>query len=399
MFRYSITDEDYLDMSRHILKKRRGSKTAAILKLLLKTVVQMGVAVFLIFFYNAQVEAWLKWTVGILSVLWALLSLFQFFFTDTRAKMLLTQAKNNAGSADFWKEHHLDAADDRLRLSYGAARLELSFSEVTAIEETDALYLIFRGRDLFELIPKRALSDSDWAAFREKILSGRERVAAERAAGFKKVLLEEASFAKYLTLTREELAEKTVKMKRLSLRYPFGWSVSMAFGLFFPLGLAIYSVIGGSWPAAALCMAAFLLFNMRFFVIFTPSYKQLIQNKLPEPGEEGYLLALKDRTVYLVTSSNAISASLAGLKKQIAGEDGLYLFFEKQEMMFVPRAVSDAFQIAAGYKKSLRAKAAAGVQAEEEALPEAAAEAGEVLPEAAAEAGEAPAAENSEEKA
>ena len=48
MFRYLISEEDFLNMGRWMLEKRRGKGTGAVLKLLLKTVVQMGVAAFLI---------------------------------------------------------------------------------------------------------------------------------------------------------------------------------------------------------------------------------------------------------------------------------------------------------------------------------------------------------------
>ena len=80
MFRYTITEEEYLEMSAFMLKKRRGGPKTAIPKLLLKTVVQMTAAALLIFRYNEGVAPWMKWSLGILSLLWALLSLFQYFF-------------------------------------------------------------------------------------------------------------------------------------------------------------------------------------------------------------------------------------------------------------------------------------------------------------------------------
>ena len=343
-------------MSRYLLERRRGEPKKAVPKLLLKTVVQMGAAALLIFRYNEGVAPWMKWSLGILSLLWALLSLFQYFFVGTRAKMLLAQAK---GSGDFWKEHRLDLTGEGLRLSFGEAKLEIPFAEISEFAETEDLYLVFRGRDVFELVPKRAAG----TAFPEEIRECRSRAKRKRTEELRASLLSEAPFARYLSLSREELAAGLALAKKRSLRHACGWSGFMVFSLGFPLVLAVYSAAAGAWPTAALCLLAFALFNLRLFIIFTSSYRKLIEGRLAEPGEDGYLLAVKDKTVWLLAEDSGTTYSLDKLKLKERTEEGLFLFFEKQNLFFVPLSVSDAFEVAAGLRKSIRERAAAGTGA------------------------------------
>ncbi len=358
MIRYTITEEEYLEMARSMFTEQRGTKKTAVLKLLLKTVIQMGVAAFLILYYP-EARPWLKWTVGILSVLWAALSLFRYFFVDLRANMLLNQSKSNPKNADFWKEHHLDEeGQDDLRLAYGDARLELPYSDVTDVKETDSLFLIYREKYMFELVPKRALGSGQQGSFREMILEKRDRAMRSRLDELKQSITEDAVFVRRLDLSRDELAAANVKMKRASFLNPAGWSLSMAISLLFPLGLAVYCAINGGWLYCALCMATFILFNMRYLIIFMPAYDAIVREQIPEPPEGGYLLAMKDKTIWLITAYKAFSYPLDKLKKTVSSEDGLYLYFDKQIMLFIPASAADAYLRAVGQKKSLHERVA-----------------------------------------
>ncbi|MBQ6075320.1 MAG: YcxB family protein [Lachnospiraceae bacterium] len=359
MFRYSISEEDFLNMARWMLEKRRGKGAGSVLKLLLKTVVQMGAAVFLILFYGEQVQPWLKWTVGILSGLWAALSLFQYFFVNARAKMLLQQSKNDPGSADFWKEHRLTAEDDGLRVTFGEGRLELPYEELSEIAETETLRLILRGKSVFEFVPKKAIPGEGWAAFQETVREKKREGQQERLNSFKEPVLEGAAFVRKMKLSREELADKNVRMKRLSFTCSAGWPMSTVISVVFPLALAVYCAMGGAWAYFALCMATFILFNFRYLVIFLPAYYEMTRAQTPEPAEDGYLLALKDKTAWVFSDHQAYSYPMDKLKKTIRNEEGLFLYFEKQSMLYVPLELADAFLEAAGLKKSLRIRAAA----------------------------------------
>ena len=363
MLRYTITDVDYLNMAREMLNEQRGPKKAAILKLLLNTVIQMGVAAFLILYYQ-NVSPWMKWMVGILSLLWAAFSLFRFFFVDLRANILVKQSKNDPRNADFWKEHHLDTdGEEKLRLSYGDTRLELPFDEVTAVKETDTLLLIFRDKFMFELVPKRAAGDGE--ALRELILTKRDQEKKNRLEELRASLTEDAVFVRKLDLDREELAEKSIRMKRASYRYAQGWTLSKVFSLLFPLGLAVYCAATGAWPYFALCLATFLLFNYNNLVIFAPAYRAIVREQIPEPPEDGYQLILKDKTLWLITAVKAFSYPLDQLKKTVKTDDGLYLYFDKQVMLYVPASAADVYLRAVSRKKSLRDKAAIAVPYEE----------------------------------
>lgn len=365
MFRYTISDEDYLNMGRWIFAERRGSGPKAVAKLLLRTVIQMATVAGLILFMP-EAPAWMKWTLGALSLVWALLSLFQYFFLDFRARLLLRQSKNSAEGAEYRKEHRLSAEENGLRLSYGNARLELPYEKLTAIRETETLHIILCGKDIFEAVPKRAVPDEDWEAFRKKALDARDR-QGRQALEELRASLEEAPFRTRVRLSRDEMAEKVIKMTRSGFLYGCGWSAGTVFSLLFPLGLAVYSLMGGSWPMFALCMGAFILLNLRFFVLFTPAGKTLMKDRLMAPAEDGYLLAAKDGTAYLLGDASAFSYPLSGLKKTVWAEDGLYVYFAKQGMLYVPSAAADGFLRAAGLKKSIRDRAALGEGPDDEA--------------------------------
>ena len=58
MYRYLVSEEDYLNTVKTMLIDQRGPKKTAVLKLLLKTVVQGGAAAFLIIAYP-DVQPWM----------------------------------------------------------------------------------------------------------------------------------------------------------------------------------------------------------------------------------------------------------------------------------------------------------------------------------------------------
>ena len=359
MYRYLVSEEDYLNTVKTMLIDQRGPKKTAVLKLLLKTVVQGGAAAFLIIAYP-DVQPWMKWMLGVLSFLWAALSLFQYFFLDFRARLLLSQSKKTPEAADYWKEHRLEIGEDALKLSYGDSRLELPFREVTGLRETETLWMIFRGRDVFESVPKRVVGDEEWAEMRRKIIAGSGKERREAVQELKNTLLNEAEFKTYLQLSHDELTDKVLKMARMSFRYRSGWSGRSIFTFAFPLALAVYCAACRAWPTFALCMAVFLLFNMRLFMVFMPMYRNVIKERLMPPAEDGYLLAVKDKTAYLLGENQAFSYALADLKKYVKMEEGLFVYFDKQAMLYVPLCFADAFLRAAGLMKSLHIRASAG---------------------------------------
>ena len=379
MYRYSITDEEYREMGKWMLMQKRGTGAKAVVSILLRTVIQMGAVACLIIFMP-EAPTWMKWMLGILSVIWALLSLFQFSFFDVRAGMLLQQSKARPDYADYWKEHHLNVDEDGFRLAYGDVRLEVSYGDVTEIKDTENLHLILSGKDVFDAVPKRAVRDDEWEKAAENALASRMRVKRE-SLGRLRSSLEDASFKTYVRLSRDEMAEKIVKMTRRSFLYKFSWNMTTAFTFLFPLGLGVYTIIqGGSWATVLLCFGCFILFNMRLFVIYTPAAVEMMKNKLMEPSEEGYLLAVKDKTAYLVGDIQAFTYQLSDMKKHVRTDDGLFVYFAKQAMLYVPKEAADGFLTAVGIRKSLHSLAAAqGTLAEKKTESE---EALEDLPEA-----------------
>ena len=359
MFRYTVSENDYLKMAKWLLLKQRGPKKSAVLRLLFKTVIQMAAVAAMIFLYP-DVPNWLKTVLAAASLLWASLAVFQYFFLDVRANMLLLNAKRSADSADFWKEHQLKEEDGRLVLRYGAVELELPCRDVSSLEEAEDLTLILRGRDVFELVPPSVTKTEKWAAFAEQLFAKKEEETKSTQKQAETTLLEQADYSAWADITKEEFTDKMVQAKRQSYRYACGWSWLTGFTLLFPLALAAYAAVAGSWPTFALCIVTFLLFNFRLFTVFTPAYQALMLDKLYPPTEKGYLYAVGDQMIWFVTAVRTVKYPIRTLKKQVRTDGGVFLYFEKQVMLYVPDQISDAFLRAVYGKKSLSEKAALG---------------------------------------
>ncbi len=365
MFRYRITENDYLKMAKWLLLKQRGPKKKAVPKLLLKTVVQMAAVAGLIFLYP-DVQPWLRTVLIAASLIWASLALFQYFFLDVRANMLLINAKRDARAQDYWKEHCLKRDGDRLVLTYGEVELELPVKEITSLEEAEDLTMILRGRDVFESLPQSVTKTEKWAAFAETLFEKKEEAIRSNQDQMEAALLAQAAFSAWVDMTREEMAEKLALAKRQSFRYACGWSWRTGFTLLFPLALGIYAACYQSWATVALCLVTFVLFNLRFFSVFTPAYQAMLAEKLPPPTEKGYLFAVHDQSIWMVTAVRTVKYMISTLKKTVRTEGGVFLYFERQVMLYVPDQIADAFLRAVYGKKSLREKAAGMAPEEEE---------------------------------
>ncbi len=46
--------------------------------------------------------------------------------------------------------------------------------------------------------------------------------------------------------------------------------------------------------------------NKDFLTIGSPRYKDIVESKIPEPAGDGYLLAVKYKTAYLVSAAEGI---------------------------------------------------------------------------------------------
>ena len=353
MFRYTVTEQDYLKMAKWLLVKQRGPKSTAVPKLLLKTVVQMGAVAWLLLTFPEELGS-LKWILIVVSLLYASFVLFRYFFLDVRANMLLIQAKREAGAQDLWKEHELKLKGDSLQLSYGSVRSEIPCREVTEVEEWEDLSLILKGREVFEAIPKRVKTSEDWPGFRAQILEIADREQIRAQEELKKSLSDKPDFLAPLYLSQEEMADKIVKMQRRALLYVSNWNFSSFFAFLFPLGLAAYAAYSKSWSTFAFCAVFFLILNGKVFRPFMPNARQNVRQQLLPPGEDGYLLALKDKTAYLLTERNSFTYPMQSLRLTARQAGDLFLYFKQQRMLFVPARLADAFLRAARGEKSMR---------------------------------------------
>ena len=342
--RYTITEEDYLTMVRWALLKKLGTPKTALIKLILKLVIPLGAVAWFVIAYPES-PLWLRILLIAAALVFAGIAAFQYFFVDYRARVLMRSAKKTPEAKEYWKEHRLEIAGDKLRLSYGSVTQELPYVQITGLDEFETITLILRGMEVVELVPQSVTQTAEWTEFTRTLFDRSCLEAAEeKDASFEEVL-RGASFSGWMDISLDELTAHFVKMKRRSLRYPCGWSAIMAFTILFPLAFGIYSLIDRQWFTFTISLMALILFNLRLLVIFLPSYYDKAKNKLLPPASQGYLIAVCDRTICFGTRSRIVRYSFDSLRKTLRTEDGLYLIFDQQKLLYVsPELTEDLLQ-------------------------------------------------------
>jgi len=350
VFRYTVTEEDYVKMARWMLLKRRGTGAVPIIRLLFSTVGQMGIVLWLMLRYP-ELEGWLRIAICIMSLLWAGLGVFRFFFLNLRARLLLNQAKKQNASSDFWKEHHLSLRDKNILVSYGRSSGKLACRDLTRVEHFEGLALLLQGTNVFEPVPESVVRSEKWKKFEEELLELARAEREEEHAGIIRDLGERGSFSAFVRLSPEEVADSLTVMRRKSLAFRAGWSPLAAFNLIFPFVLAAYAVLSSEWGLLPLSLAALVLFNLPTLWIFTPLYRRQVLSRVLPAGPEGYFLALCDKSLHLATRDHIMKYSLSELKKILTYREEIFLIFSRQNMVFIPESCADAFIEAMKKKK------------------------------------------------
>ncbi len=352
MFRYTVTKDDFTEMSVHLMKQK-SAKTSSKIKLVLFTVVQMAVIAWLIV-TGKNVSPTIRVLMGIASLIWAGQTVFSYGCYKARAKMMLTNQADNDKSGDFWKEHRLQLQRNKVSISYGGKNASIECAQITGTKETENLTLLMSGNGIFEIVPKSVSKREDFKAFLEEIKSAAARRLKEAQEKQRRSALDNAVFKEYLPLSEEEVVRELVRMKRLSLLTAAGWSKVTVLVLLIPLLILGLSIFYGNTLYILFAALFFLLTNAGTLMIFTPLYKNVVKKQLQPAGEEGYLLTVAEGTVNLFTREYHHRFELDKLRKVMEDKDGtLYLFFPDQQMVFVPASVSKEFKTAVNRRRSL----------------------------------------------
>ena len=355
MFRYTVSENDFTEMAKYLLMQQR-KKPVSVIRVIFATVVQMGVIAYLIFLPN-EVKPWMRILMGVLSLLWAGIAVFRFFFLDARARMMLKQQNLNDKDGDFWKEHKLALKGTDISISYGAASAEMNCREITKIEQAGSVTLMMKGPNVFEVVPEKITGTKDWQQFLDdmEVLSANELRRAQEEARSK--VLHNAVFAEQMMLTEEEVTKYLVAMRRRSYLYPFGWTNVAILIFVLPLAFSIFMAVQQKWDYALLCFAFFFLMNGGQIMTFFPLYNKVVRKSVEPAPEDGYLVAVADKKVYLFTRRNVYAYALANLQKTVLAGDALYAYFKNREMIFVPLEYAEAFRAAVSGKRTLSEKA------------------------------------------
>lgn len=356
MFRYTVTEADYIKMAKWMLLHQRGEKKTAIFRLLLATVIQMG-AVFGFLLTHPDTKEWIRIGLTVMSVIWALLGIYRFFFVGLRARLLLNRVKNQNPGSLFWKEHSLSLKNDRLILTYSREQSELAVRDLSAVEHFEGLALLLQGRAVFEPVPEEIAVSPRWKEFEENLLAlaakKKEEEFRKTAEGLKK----DAVYSAFVQLSREEVAEHLADMKKKSLFCRAGWSPLMLFNLLFPIAIAVYFVVVEAWLPAAVCPLILILLNWPVLSVFLPSFQKKQLKNVEKAGEEGYLVTLEKENIRLLTLERTHTFRIAELRKALTTEGRLYLIFESQKMLFIPEAAAQDYVEVFKRQKGIRQKA------------------------------------------
>ena len=352
MFRYTVTKDDFTEMSVYLMKQK-SAKTSSKIKLVLFTVVQMAVIGWLIV-TGTEVKPIIRVLMGIASLIWAFQTVFSYGFYRVRAKMMLTNQADQDKSGDFWKEHRLQLQGNKVNISYGGKNASISCAQITGTQETENLTLLMSGNGIFEIVPKSVAERDDFKAFLQEIRETAARKLKDAQEKQRRSALDDATFEEYLPLSEEEVVRKLVRMKRLSLLTAAGWSKVMLLVLLIPLVILALGIYFGSTLYIIVAAVFLLLMNAGTLMIYTPLYKNVVRKQLQPAGEEGYLLTVADGTVNLFTREYHHRFELDKLRKVMEEKDGtLFLFFPDQQMVFVPASVSAEFKKAVNRRRSL----------------------------------------------
>lgn len=352
MFRYSVTKDDFTEMTVYIMKQK-SAKLSSKIKLVLFTIVQMGIIAWLII-RGTNVSLTLRIVMGALSVIWAVQTVLSYGFFGMRAKMMLSRQKDQDPNGDFWKEHRMQLSDGKVEISYGGTKASLECTQITGAEETGGLTLLMSGKNIFEIVPKNISEKDSFREFLEQIMEAAARKLKDAQEKQRRSALDNAVFKEYLPLSEEEVVRELVRMKRLSLLTAAGWSKVTVLVLLIPLLILGLSIFYGNTLYILFSALFFLLTNAGTLMIFTPLYKNVVKKQLQPAGEEGYLLTVAEGTVNLFTREYHHRFELDKMRKVMESKDGtLYLFFPDQQMLFVPASVSKEFKTAVNRRRSL----------------------------------------------
>lgn len=272
--RFSITEEEYLELLELLLKKRRKSPVG-IITLLLMTVVQLGFALWSV--VTGYISGGLAWAVLAMSVLIAMSQILYQLCIPRRARHRLDKDKA-AGriSADFWSRQFLKLKDDALELRCGKSRLSYDCAYFVKAEELGRMLLLEMKKDNTAhqlLIPLSAFSgEEEKQRFLEQLQSSRESSIRAGYAKNKGQRPEAPECSVTFHYDRKSFQNDTIRCARRAYLTRAAWNLSTVAKI---AGTAflLYHVFAGSFASTAFTVFALLvcfLLCYPFIITFTP---------------------------------------------------------------------------------------------------------------------------------
>ncbi|MBP3735400.1 MAG: hypothetical protein J6I56_00085 [Lachnospiraceae bacterium] len=345
MFRYAVTEQDYMEMTEYLMREK-SRRPSSMIKLLLFTVGQMAAIAYLVF-RPGDVMMILRILLAVFSLLWAGQTIFRFGFFKTRAKMALNMQKREDPTGEFWREHRLTRNGNLLTISYGAKKADIPCAQITGTKETENLTFLMSGGSIIELIPKSVTDTEEWQSFLKDLRESEKTAKRQAQESSRGKAEEEALFEAHIRMDEETLVDHIVRMKRHSYSFFTGWTPASIAIFLLPLMLASYALTEGAVLYAGVCFVIFFLMNAGQLVVFTPLYRRIVKNQLRKPAEDGYLLTVDNKGIHLFTRDDHFTFDQKEIRHVLKFQDASYYFFPNRQMLFVPAGHRDAFEKAA----------------------------------------------------
>ena len=204
VFRYRISEENYTDMLRYVLRSRE-CRPMRLLFFAVLTVGQMAWVAYMV--CTAEISAAMRTFLCVWSVVLAAINILYRVLRPQRARNTYRRLmKTGQIAKEYWGEHVMRIDGGEVRLSFGKTKLECFCSEVTLVDRGNALLLFARNTAL-DIFPYRTAAERD--AFLQALSDG----AAEKAsAATDEKLGETADAALHFALKGEEFLRRQVRI-------------------------------------------------------------------------------------------------------------------------------------------------------------------------------------------
>lgn len=335
-FRYRISEENYIDMLRYVLRSRE-CRPMRLLFFAILTVGQMAWVAYMVL--TAEMSTTMRTFLCVWSVVLAVINILYRALRPQRACNTFRRLqKTGQIEKEYWGEHTLRVDGGEVRLSFGKTKLECFCSEVTLVDRGSALLLFARNTTL-DIFPYKT------AAERDALLQALSSGAAEKvSAGPDEKLEETADAALHFTLKGEDFLRRQIRIyqgyfMQKTLPKPTTLLKLAATAL-----MIWYAVQRGGALVTAVVAVIGIAWNVPLLMCITPLTRRYLLSKVPllgkvVPAETMELSVYREEsTLTVLWNKERWSCDLRKAELLDQSDKGIRIFCGGWPAVFLPAA-------------------------------------------------------------